>query len=558
MNEDVINIAETWLSEAYDKTTRDEVSQLLENDLKQLYDAFYKKLEFGTGGLRGIMGAGTNRMNIYTVAIATQGLANYLKKYYKNKEIRIAVAFDSRNNSSKFAKKTAEVLSSNGIKVFLFDDIRPTPELSFAVRHLNCHSGIVITASHNPPEYNGYKVYWEDGSQIVEPHDKGILEEINKIGSIKDVKSGEPGGRIKHIGIETDNEFLSCVKDLIGEKKNSLLNIVYTPLHGTGIKLLPKAFKMNGFNHVQIVEEQSQPDGNFPTVDYPNPEEPNALQLAINRAVKSKADLVIGTDPDADRVGSAYRNPDGGMTLLNGNQAVALQTYYLLEKEISSGRSLKDSYVATTIVTTELVDSIAKHYGVDCFRTLTGFKNIAEIIRQKGNRRFIGGGEESCGFMAGDYVRDKDAVTSAMILAKCADKAKEEYGGIYELLLHIYKRFGFYYDRLVSLTKKGAEGKIIIQNMMDGYRYNSPERIGGIEVVECIDYLQNDTGLPTSNVIQFRLADNTQITARPSGTEPKIKFYFSLKETLRSKEEYLTLLKKLEVKTDGYIKALDL
>ncbi|MDR1346965.1 MAG: phospho-sugar mutase [Prevotellaceae bacterium] len=568
----ILDKAQTWLGDRYDAETRRQVQYLIDNDPHELFESFYKTLEFGTGGLRGIMGAGSNRMNKYTVGTATQGLANYLKKEIKNEEIKVAIAYDCRNNSNFFAKITASVLSANGIKVYLFDSLRPTPELSFAVRHFACHSGIVITASHNPKEYNGYKVYWSDGGQIVAPHDKNIIDEVNKIKSIDEVDFHENPDKIMITGDEIDSIYLNklCSLSLSPEiiHKHSDIKIVYTPLHGTGVKLVPKFLRLLGFANMINIPEQDVTDGNFPTVSSPNPEEPSALKMATGKAIAENADLVMATDPDADRAGIAVRNKNNEFVLLNGNQTAAILTYYLLTKWTERGMLKGNEYIVKTIVTSNLISKIAKKFNVECFDVLTGFKYIAEKIKEnERSRKFIAGGEESYGFLAGEFVRDKDAVMSCGIIAETAAWAKEKGKTLIDLLLDIYLEFGFFKEKLISLTKKGKTGVEEIQALMRSYRENPPRALAGVDVTFVHDYQSLETAdvknalllkinQPKSDVLQFVTGDDTVVSIRPSGTEPKIKFYISVREHLDSIDEYDTISMKLDKKNQKIIDEL--
>jgi phosphoglucomutase len=548
--------AQEWLTEAFDKDTRNEVKRLLEGDEKELIDAFYRDLEFGTGGLRGIMGAGTNRMNIYTVGRATQALANYLKKTFPElTPIKVAVAHDSRNNSRLFAETTAKIFAANGIEVYLFDALRPTPELSFTIRHLGCQSGVVITASHNPKEYNGYKAYWNDGGQVVPPHDKNIIEEVGRT-TFADIRWSGNEHLIKIVGNEIDEIYTDKIKSLSLSPdivaKYSDIKIVYTPIHGTGVKLVPMALAKYGFTNIIHVPEQDIPDGNFPTVKSPNPEESAALTLAIEKARQTGADLVMATDPDADRVGIAVKY-NNDFVLLNGNQTGSLLIYYLLSRWHENNKLTGKEYVVKTIVTTDLIAEIARKFNVECFEVLTGFKYIAEIIREnEGKRTFIGGGEESYGYLAGEFVRDKDAVMACALIAEAYAWAKSQNKSMFDLLLEMYVNFGFYKESLINVTKKGKEGQEEIARMMENYRQNPPRSLGGSEVVKIYDYLNKtvkdargnnlDTiQLPKSNVLQFVTADGSKITVRPSGTEPKIKFYFSVKSAMNSVDQFAAL-----------------
>lgn len=541
---DKINI---WLNEDYDQETKNEILKLQEENPQALEEAFYRTLEFGTGGLRGIMGVGTNRMNKYTVGFATQGLANYLKNCFSSK-ISVVISHDSRLHSREFAEITADILSANKINVFLFEDLRPTPELSFAVRQLNCNAGIMITASHNPKEYNGYKVYWQDGGQLVPPHDKNVITEVNKITSIKQVKWTGKKELIHIIGEDIDKPYLDEITKLainpIDPKKGTDLKIVYTSLHGTGITMVPKALKSFGFNDIFYVDEQIIPDGHFPTVKSPNPEEKSALELALKKAEEVGADLILATDPDADRVGIAVRDTDGSMKLLNGNQTGTLLFHYMLSQYQSNHKLTENQFVVKTIVTTDLIERIATDYNVVCDNVLTGFKYIAEsILKNEGKKQFIVGGEESYGYLVGDFVRDKDSVSACCLIAEMAAfyraNGKPKHKLLIEVLHDIYRQYGFYKEDLLSITKMGKSGVEEIQEMMRGYRNNPPKTLGGQPVTMMKDYAisksynfefnTNDIiDLPTSNVLQFFTADGSKVTVRPSGTEPKIKFYFSV------------------------------
>jgi len=538
--------ANAWTKEPFDAETRKEVTHLLANDEKELVESFYTSLEFGTGGMRGIMGVGTNRMNVYTVGMATQGLCNYLLKEYKGKsDLKAVVGCDSRNNSTLFAKTCAQIFAANGIQVYLFESLRPTPEISFAIRHYGCHTGLVLTASHNPKEYNGYKAYWNDGGQVVPPHDKNIIKEVNAIQSVSDVKWTGNEQLIKTIGKETDEIYISKIvnlslsKDII--KKHNNLKIVFSALHGTGITVIPETLKRFGFNNVIIVPKQDIPDGNFPTVKSPNPEESEALTLGIQQCEASKADILLATDPDADRVGVAIRNNKGEITLLNGNQTGAILVYYLCKRWTELGKLKGNEYIIKTIVTTELIADIAKAHSIKHYDVLTGFKYIAEIIKeQEGKSTFIFGGEESYGYLMGDFVRDKDAVMACAFIAEAAAWAADKGKSMWDLLMDIYKEFGLYKEKLLNITKKGKSGQEEIQAMMSNYRSNPPKNINNTDVLYIHDYqtlevTEMKTGhksailMPTSNVLQFTLADGTKISVRPSGTEPKIKFYFGVK-----------------------------
>ena len=546
MEQKILERAQAWLTDQYDEATRMKVQELIDNDPNELTESFYRNLEFGTGGLRGIMGVGTNRMNIYTVAMATQGFANYIKMMNPNEqELRVAVAYDCRNNSPAFANITADVMSANGIHVFLFDCLRPTPELSFAVRELHCHAGVMVTASHNPKEYNGYKAYWNDGGQLVSPHDKNVIAEVEKIADPTMVNFKRRPELITMLDERFDDIYLDKVfglslsLDLI--KKHKDLKIVYTPIHGTGRRLVPEILRRKGFENVYCVEEQMVVDGDFPTVKSPNPEEPAAMALAVNKAKAINADLVLATDPDADRVGVAVKDDKGEFILLNGNQAASVFLYYLLTRWNELGKLTGKEFVVKTIVTTELLFEIAKKYQVDRYDVLTGFKYIADkILSLEGKKQFIGGGEESYGYLAGDFVRDKDAVIATSLLAEAMAWAAEQGKTFYKLLCDIYREFGLYKEKLVSLTKKGISGTEEIKAMMARFRTTPPTEIGGEKVVEVRDYktleakdlLSGKTtpiDLPKSDVLQFFTENGSKISIRPSGTEPKIKFYFSMK-----------------------------
>ncbi|MBR3709784.1 MAG: phospho-sugar mutase [Bacteroidales bacterium] len=565
MDQKILERAQSWLTEQYDEETRKKVQELIDNDPNELTESFYRNLEFGTGGLRGIMGVGTNRMNVYTVAMATQGFANYIKKMNPGeKELRVAVAYDCRNNSPAFANITADVMSANGIHVFLFDCLRPTPELSFAVREMQCHAGVMVTASHNPKEYNGYKAYWNDGGQLVSPHDKNVIAEVEKIADPSMVNFNRRPELITILDEKFDDIYLDKVfglslsLDLI--KKHKDLKIVYTPIHGTGRRLVPEILKRKGFENVYCVEEQMVVDGDFPTVKSPNPEEPAAMALAVKKAQEINADLVLATDPDADRVGVAVKNEKGEFILLNGNQAASVFLYYLLTRWHELGKLTGKEFVVKTIVTTELLFEIAKKYNVDRYDVLTGFKYIADkILELEGKKQFIGGGEESYGYLAGDFVRDKDAVIATSLLAEAMAWAAEQGKTFYELLCDIYREFGLYKEKLVSLTKKGISGTEEIKAMMARFRETPPTEIAGEKVVEVRDYkileakdLLNGKvtaiNLPKSDVLQFFTENGSKISIRPSGTEPKIKFYFSMKGKIEGsiEESMKALDKKLE------------
>ncbi len=567
--------AQNWLSGNFDANTKNEVKSLLDTNEKELIDSFYKSLDFGTGGLRGIMGVGTNRMNVYTVGMATQGLCNYLKTQFSGLPvIKVAIAYDCRNNSALFAETAAGIFSGNGFKVYLFESLRPTPELSFSIRHFQCQSGIVITASHNPKEYNGYKAYWDDGGQVVFPHDENIIKEVNKISNIDQVKFNGPKENITLIGSEIDEIYTDKIKGLSlspdAIKRNSDIKIVYTPLHGSGVKLVPMVLKKMGFTNIIHVPEQDVSDGNFPTVHSPNPEESAALDMAIKKAKETGADLLMGTDPDADRVGIAVKLKNNDIVLLNGNQAATLLVYYLLRKWKDNGKIKGKEYIVKTIVTTELLAEMAMDFDVPCYDVLTGFKFIAEIIKQnEGKMNFIGGGEESYGYLAGEFVRDKDAIMACALLAEAAAWAKDEGKLLMDILTEIYIKYGFYKESLLSVTKKGKEGAEEIQKMMANFRSHPPKSINGSTVTMIHDYqkqksyhviqgIKEDIHQPKSNVLQFITEDGSKISIRPSGTEPKIKFYFGVKEKLNSAREYNQVSQKLSDKIKAIIKDLNL
>lgn len=543
------------------------IRKLLENaDPKQLIDSFYKDLEFGTGGLRGVMGVGSNCMNKFTVGSATQGLANYLKKSFSG-EIKVAIAYDSRNNSKTFAQITADVFSANGIFVYLFPELRPTPLLSFAIRYLQCQSGIVITASHNPKEYNGYKAYWSDGAQLVPPHDKNVIQEVNSLGGFADIKFNADPAKIKMIDSTLEDAYYREVEKLIPKKESiarqSNIPIVYSSIHGAGITMVPECLSRLGFKNLIVVEEQRKPDGDFPTVHSPNPEEKSAMELSLKKAKEVNAELVMATDPDTDRVGIGIKDDRGEFFLLNGNQAFSLMMWFIM-KNLSESEK-KSGYIAKTIVTTELVDTIANKLGVDCYNTLTGFKYIAELMGQmEGKKKFIAAGEESYGYMVGDFVRDKDAVSACAFFAALAASAKDEGYTLYDWLIQMYVDFGFYKEGLVNLVRKGAEGEQEIKRMMEKFRNQPPDKIGGHKVVRMLDYktsleknLLTQTAstidLPASDVLQFYTEDGSKISVRPSGTEPKIKFYISVKTDLNSKGDF----KKVSENLDSKIKAIE-
>mgnify|MGYP001306858676 FL=1 len=572
MNAVILSKVEAWLNGNYDQTTKDEIKKMQQERPDELIEAFYQNLEFGTGGLRGIMGVGTNRMNKYTVGMATQGYVNYLKQVFG--DVKVAIAHDSRNNSRYFAVTAAKVFAANGAKVFLFEDMRPTPELSFAIRSLGCQGGVVCTASHNPKEYNGYKAYWNDGSQLVPPHDKNVIAEVEKIASVDDVKWTGSEENIIAIGKEMDEKYVEMVKSLSIYPeviaKQSDLKIVYTSIHGTGIKMVPPVLDRFGFKNVHIVKEQMQPDGNFPTVAYPNPEESEAMSYGLKLAKELDADILCGTDPDADRIAIGVKDDKGKWVLMNGNQTAVLAFNYLMEARRTKGIAKPNDMVITTIVTTPMIDSIAAGNSVNCYRVLTGFKWISELIRQKeGKENYIIGGEESFGLMIGDKIRDKDGVSAVALLCEMAAYEKEKERNLYEKMIDLYVQYGFYKEHLISITKKGMDGQQQIAAMMESYRKNPPATINGQSVVMLMDYEKQTkknllTGeewkleLPKSNVLQFVLDDMTFISARPSGTEPKIKFYFSVNDTLKNAAEYEMVNAKLDVKIKAVIADMNL
>lgn len=562
-----------WLGGQFDTDTVATIKKLQQENPDELADAFYRSLEFGTGGLRGIMGVGTNRMNKYTVGMSTQGFANYLKQAFTG-EIKLAIAHDSRNNSRYFAEVAANVLAANGIKVYLFESLRPTPELSFTIRRLGCQGGIVLTASHNPKEYNGYKAYWNDGAQLVPPHDKNVIREVEKISSIDEVKWSGGEANITSIGKDVDEAYLQELKNLSIQpeviKEQHDLKIVYTPIHGTGITLAPEILKRYGFTNVHVVEEQATPDGNFPTVVYPNPEEAEAMSLGLKKAKELDAAILLGTDPDSDRVGIAVKDLKGEWTLLNGNQTAVLLFNYIIEGRKRKGLAGDTDYVCKTVVTSDLIDVFAARNNVNCYNVLTGFKWIADLIKRKeGKEKFICGGEESYGYMIGDNVRDKDAIASVALICEMAAYARSQGRSLYEQLIDIYVKYGYYKENLISITKKGMKGADEIAEMMRGYRENPPTTINGSKVVTLYDYeLQQvkslTTGevkpidLPRSNVLQFVLEDGSKISARPSGTEPKIKFYFSVNQPLEKAADFDAVTKVLDQRVQDIIKDMKL
>ncbi|WP_435315078.1 phospho-sugar mutase [Cellulophaga fucicola] len=565
----ILESAKTWLTTTFDANTKSKVEELIKNNPEELNDSFYKNLEFGTGGMRGIMGVGTNRINKYTLGKNTQGISNYLKKVYPNEELKVVIAYDCRHNSDTLAKTVADVFSANGIKVYLFSDLRTTPALSFSVKHLNCHVGIVLTASHNPPEYNGYKVYWTDGGQIVPPQDKEIISEINKL-DFSEVNFNADEAKIELIDKEVDEAFLnaSVENGNFNAKDKDNFKIVFTSLHGTSITAVPEVLKRAGYKNVTIIEEQAKPDGDFPTVVSPNPEEPEALSMAIKKAEEINADIVIGTDPDCDRLGIAVRNLEGKLELLNGNQTMVLMTKFLLEQRKQKGFT-GDEFIGSTIVSTPMMNRLADLYNVECKTALTGFKWIAKMIKDAPNQYFVGGGEESFGFMVGDFVRDKDAVTSTLLACEIGANAKANGSSFYKDLIDTYVDCGFYKEKLVSLTKKGATGAEEIKQMMVDFKNNPVTTIDGSKVEWIEDYNtstakniitgeEKEITIPKSNVLIYIAKDGTKMAARPSGTEPKIKFYFSVNASLEKAEDYKEVNSQLEDKINRILKELNL
>ena len=561
-----------WQQDFFDQETKDEITKLQENP-EELEDRFYKDLEFGTGGMRGVMGVGTNRINKYTLGRNTQGLSDYLKQLYTEEKLKVAIAYDCRHNSKSFAKIVADVFSANDIEVFLFEDLRATPELSFAVKHLNCQCGIVLTASHNPPEYNGYKVYWKDGGQLVPPHDKAIITVINNL-DYKEINFEANDALIHKIGSNVDDAFIEAAVENGVLKQNSLenrdeLSIVFTSLHGTSITSVPETLKRAGYKNVHIVKEQALPDGDFPTVKSPNPEEPEALKMALELAKKVNADIVIGTDPDCDRLGIAVRNISGEMTLLNGNQTMVLMTKFLLDQWKKDGRINGNQFVGSTIVSTPMLPKLTAAYNVDCKIGLTGFKWIAKMIEDYPNMDFIGGGEESFGFMVGDFVRDKDAVTSTLLACEIATLAKAKGSSFFDQLIDLYATHGFFKERLISITKKGKSGAQEIQKIMDKARTSPPLEINGSSVIKIEDYQSSISydattntssaiSIPKANVLIFTTDDGSRIALRPSGTEPKIKYYISVNKALKVASEFESTESELEVKINKILKAMNL
>tara|TARA_R110000737_G_scaffold156705_2_gene185379 strand:+ start:263 stop:1972 length:1710 start_codon:yes stop_codon:yes gene_type:complete len=567
--DNILETAKSWLTDFFDPAVKKEIEHLIANDKEELNDRFYKNMEFGTGGMRGVMGVGTNRINKYTLGKSTQGLSNYLNEVYKNEEIKVVIAFDCRHNSDTLARTVAEVFSANNIKVYLFSDLRTTPELSFAVRHLNCHAGIVLTASHNPPEYNGYKVYWTDGGQIVPPQDGKIIAEINSL-NIEDIKFKANENLIQVIDKEVDEAFIAQSVDAgnFNADGKDDFKIVFTSLHGTSITAIPEVLKRGGYENVTIIEEQAKPDGNFPTVKSPNPEEPEALSMAVKKAEEIGADMVVGTDPDSDRLGIAVRNLDGEMEIVNGNQAMVLMTKFLLEKRKEKGFK-GNEFIATTIVSTPMMEAMAKAYGVEFKTALTGFKWIGKMIKDFPESDFIGGGEESFGYMVGDFVRDKDAVTSTLLACEIASQAKANGSSFYKDLIQCYVDYGFYKEHLVSITKKGISGAEEIKQMLKDFKENPVESVAGSKVKWIEDYNtsiaknvltgeEKTIDIPKSNVLIYETEDGTRIAARPSGTEPKVKFYISTNTKLEKTEDYKKVAAELDNKVKSILAELNL
>lgn len=567
--EDIITTAKGWLTDFFDTDVKSEVQGLIDNDTEELKDRFYKNMEFGTGGMRGVMGVGTNRINKYTLGKSTQGLSNYLKKTYTEEAIKVVIAYDCRHNSDTLARTVAEVFSANGIKVFLFSELRTTPELSFAVRHLKCHAGIVLTASHNPPEYNGYKVYWTDGGQIVPPQDEEIISEINGL-NFEEINFNGDDGLIEMIDKEVDEAFMeaSVANGNFKAEGKDDFKIVFTSLHGTSITAIPEVLKRAGYENVTVIEEQAKPDGNFPTVKSPNPEEPEALSIAVRKAEEIGADMVVGTDPDSDRLGIAVRNLEGKMQIVNGNQAMILMTKFLLENQKQQGFQ-GNEFVATTIVSTPMMEAMAEAYGVEFKTALTGFKWIGKMIKDFPQSNFLGGGEESFGYMVGDFVRDKDAVTSTLLACEIATQAKANGSSFYKDLVDCYVDYGFYKEHLVSLTKKGISGAEEIKQMLKDFKENPVDSVAGSKVKWIEDYNtsiatnvltgeEEPIDIPKSNVLIYETEDGTRVAARPSGTEPKVKFYISTNAVLDKAENFEKVSAELDTKIARILSELNL
>ena len=565
----ILETAKSWLTDFFDDDVKKEVQNLIDANTEELKDRFYKDMEFGTGGMRGMMGAGTNRINKYTLGKSTQGLSNYLRKTYTEEEIKVVIAYDCRHNSDTLARTVAEVFAANGIKVFLFSELRTTPELSFAVRHLSCHAGIVLTASHNPPEYNGYKVYWTDGGQIVPPQDGEIISEINSL-SFEDINFSSDDSLIEIIDAAVDEAFItqSVEKGSFGAAGKDDFKIVFTSLHGTSITAIPEVLKRAGYSNVTVIEEQAKPDGDFPTVKSPNPEEPEALSMAVAKAEEIGADMVVGTDPDSDRLGIAVRNLDGKMEIVNGNQAMVLMTKFLLEKQKEKGFQ-GNEFIATTIVSTPMMETMAKAYGVEFKTALTGFKWIGKMIKDFPQSKFVGGGEESFGYMVGDFVRDKDAVTSTLLACEIAAQAKANGSSFSKDLIDCYVDYGFYKEHLVALTKKGMSGAEEIKQMLKDFKENPVESVAGSKVKWIEDYNtsiatnvisgeEKTIDGPKSNVLIYETEDGTRVAARPSGTEPKVKFYITTNTKLEKPEDFNTVSAELDTKIQTILSELQL
>jgi phosphomannomutase len=568
---EILDRINTWLTPNFDEETQSQIKNLIASNPKELEESFYKDLEFGTGGMRGIMGLGTNRINKYTLGKNTQGLSNYLKQVFPLEDIKVAIAYDCRHNSQKFGKVVADIFSANGIKVYLFEDLRPTPELSFALKHLNCHCGIVLTASHNPPEYNGYKVYWQDGGQLVPPQDSEIIAEINNL-NYEQIKFVANENLIQYIGKDLDDVFINASVNkgsFTSQEARDNLKIVFTSLHGTSITTIPETLKRAGYSNVHIVEEQAEPNGNFPTVVSPNPEEPEALKMAMELAEKTNADIVIGTDPDSDRLGIAIRDLEGNMKLLNGNQTMIVMTEFLLNNWKKEGRLNGNEFIGSTIVSTPMMQALADGYNTELKIGLTGFKWIAKMIKDFPDMDFIGGGEESFGYMVGDFVRDKDANTSTLLACEIAAEAKSKGSSFYKSLIELYSEFGFYKERLISLTKKGIEGAQEIKQMMVDARENPLSEVNGSKVIRIEDYQlsiakdmvnnsQSNIDIPKSNVLIYYTEDGSKIALRPSGTEPKIKFYVSVNTKLDNVSDFEKTEQYLEARIDAILKDMNL
>jgi phosphoglucomutase len=569
---EILANANSWLTTFFDKDTQQNIKELIASNPKELEDSFYKSLEFGTGGMRGVMGVGTNRINKYTLGKNTQGISNYLHKSFPNENLKVVIAYDCRHNSKAFAQIVANVFSANNIKVFLFEDLRPTPELSFTLKHLNCHCGIVLTASHNPPEYNGYKVYWQDGGQLVPPQDSEIIKEINAL-NFNEIEFEANNDLIEYIGSKIDDVFINAsVKNgsfNTSQKAKDNLNIVFTSLHGTSITAIPETLKRAGYNNVNIVAEQAEPNGDFPTVISPNPEEPEALKMAIELAEKTNADIVIGTDPDSDRLGVAVRDLNGKISILNGNQAMILMTHFLLNHYKEEGCLTPTDFIGSTIVSTPMMEELASAFNVECKIGLTGFKWIAKMIKDFPEQYFVGGGEESFGFMVGSFVRDKDAVTSTLLACEIASQAKAKGNTLFEELIELYIKHGFYKEHLIAITKKGIEGANEIKQMMVDARENPLKQVNGSKVIRIEDYQlsiaknletgeENKIDIPKSNVLIYYTEDRSKIALRPSGTEPKIKFYISVNAKLNNKAEFNRVNALLSEKIDAIIRDMSL